>query len=134
VHTDEARRPMRSTLDAGFLTWSHIRILPAPAALPASALSNDDSMLHIVLNQAYNSRWSSSSCALSRGKSGNLVANCPAAALQSGTVDLRFFDPVSELGARVSLRALAAAGFAMPILGLMSLVSRRRTVAAADLA
>jgi hypothetical protein len=134
VHADGARQPMKSTLDAGFLTWSHIRILPTAAAFPVSAVGNDDPMLHIVLNQAYHNRWSSSACALSRGERGNLVANCPVAALREGVVDLTFFDPISELGTRVSLRAFMAVGFAIPILGLMSLVTRRRTVPASGLA
>jgi hypothetical protein len=134
VHADGARQPMKSTLDAGFLTWSHIRILPSASALPVGAVVNDDPMLHIVLNQAYHNRWSSSACALSRGERGNLVANCPVAALREGVVDLTFFDPISELGTRVSLRAFMAVGFAIPILGLMSLVTRRRTVPASGLA
>jgi len=116
-------------LDAGFLTWSHIRIIQSAAMLPVSNAAHADSMLHIVLNQAYHTRWSSSSCALTRGAGGNLVAHCPAAKLRSAGVDLTFFDPVSELGARVSLRTAAALSIALSLFGLMSLVPRRRALA-----
>jgi hypothetical protein len=129
VRADGADVTGSAALDAGFLTWSHIRILQSAAPVPVGNAANADRMLHIVLNQAYHTRWSSSSCALTRGGGGNLVANCPANKVQSEGVDLTFFDPVSELGARVSLRSLAVLSVALALFGLMSLVPRRRTLA-----
>lgn len=125
-----ADRSSNVPLEAGFLTWNHIRIAPAPASFRVHAVAHDDAMLHIVLNQAYHSRWSSSSCELTRGDRGNLVANCPATQVQAGPVDLVFFDPVSELGMRVSLQGIAALGIAVPLLALMSLLPKRRETAA----
>jgi hypothetical protein len=89
-------------------------------------------MLHIVLNQAYHTGWRSPSCTLARGDQDNLVANCPARTLQAGPVDLVFSDPVSELGAQVSVRAAMALGAVIGLLVLMSLIPKRRTVTAPD--
>ena len=130
VTMDGARRPVRAHLDAGFLTWNHIRIQPRTGARAVPVANSADRILHIELNQAYHAGWSSGSCRLTSGPKGNLVANCPGAETQSGPVDLTFFDPISDLGTRVSLRAFAALCLAVPLLGLMSLVPRRRAIAA----
>ena len=84
-------------------------------------------MLHIVLNQAYHTGWRSPSCTLSRGDQDNLVANCPARTLQAGPIDLVFSDPISDLGAQVSVRAATALSAVIALLGLLSLVPKRRT-------
>jgi hypothetical protein len=122
---DAANRSFNVPLDAGFLTWNHIRILPSASNLRVAAVAHEP-MLHIVLNQAYHARWSSPSCVLTRGDQGNLVANCPASAVHAGSVDLVFFDPVSDLGMRVSLQAFAAVGVGVPLFALMSLRPKRR--------
>ncbi len=132
VTLDGARQPVHAHLNAGFMTWSHIRILPRAEARALPVADRADRILHIELNQAYHTGWSSGSCRITRGPQGNLVANCPDAEVQSGPVDLTFFDPVSDLATRVSLRAFAALCLAAPLLGLMSLVPRKRAIAAAD--
>jgi hypothetical protein len=113
-------------LEAGFMTWNRMRI-----QAPAAAVSANDagSLLHITLNQAYHKWWSSQDCELTRGDQGNLVANCPAHTLQAKPADLVFFDPVSDLGMRVSLRAIVAVAGAALALGLMGLIPKRRPVA-----
>jgi hypothetical protein len=125
----DAAQSFNIALDAGFLTWNHIRILPSPSAPAVNEVSHPDSMLQIELNQAYHERWSSPNCAITRGAQGNLVANCPVRTVQAGAVDLTFHEPVSELGTRVSLQSLAALGVAMPLFGLLSLVPKRREFA-----
>lgn len=132
VAFDGSHRSIRPRLDAGYLTWNHIRIVPQPTAAPLMVAEYADRTVHIELNQAYHSGWSSGSCRLRRGPKGNLIADCPVAEAQSGPIDLTFFDPVSDLGMRVSLRAFAALCLAIPLLGLMSLVPRKRAIAAAD--
>jgi hypothetical protein len=124
--------PAPATLEAGFVTWNRMRI-QAPAA--AAAANPADSLLHITLNQAYHKGWSSPDCELTRGEQGNLVANCPLHTLQAKSVDLVFFDPVSDLGMRVSLRAVRATAAALLVFALLSAIPRRRAVAspAADL-
>ena len=56
----------------------------------------------------------------------------PGRTLQAGPVDLVFSDPVSELGAQVSMRAAMALGAVIGLLVLMSLIPKRRTVTAPD--
>src|SRR5882724_10434530 len=104
--------------------------IQAPAA--AAVANQADSLLHITLNQAYHKGWSSPDCGLTRGEQGNLVANCT---LQAKPVDLVFFDPVSDLGMRVSLHAIRATAAALLVFALLSAIPRRRAVAspAADL-
>jgi len=118
------------TLDAGFVTWNRIRI-----AIPASAVSNSpvarpfdftSSTVRIELNQAYHSRWSSVACELSRSERGNLVASCPTDDVRAGPVDLVFFDPISDLGVRVSVRAVTILGTAMIVLALLNVIPKRR--------
>jgi hypothetical protein len=116
------------SMEAGFVTWNRIRI-EAPALAAASSGNDADPLLHITLNQAYHTAWSSPYCALTRGEEGNLVAHCPRHAVQAKPVDLVFFDPVSDLGMRVSLRAFITVAGAMLALGLMSLIPKRRPVA-----
>jgi len=107
--------------------------IQAPAA--AAVANQADSLLHITLNQAYHKGWSSPDCGLTRGEQGNLVANCPIHTLQAKPVDLVFFDPVSDLGMRVSLHAIRATAAALLVFALLSAIPRRRAVAspAADL-
>jgi len=120
--------PLPTALEAGFVTWNRIRI-HAPPLAAGSFANAADPFVHITLNQAYHTGWSSQDCELTRADQGNLVANCPQLTLQAKPVDLVFFDPVSALGARVSLRAVPLTTGAMLALGLMGLVPRRRPVA-----
>jgi hypothetical protein len=119
--------PQPPALEAGFVTWNRIRI-QAPVRAAAPSGNDADGLLHITLNQAYHTGWASADCRLTRGDQGNLVANCPDS-VQSKPADLLFFDAVSDLGMRVSLRALAAVAGAALALGLLSLIPRRRPVA-----
>jgi hypothetical protein len=122
------------TLDAGFVTWNRIRI-----AIPASAVTNSpiarpfgftSSTVRIELNQAYHSRWSSAACELSRSERGNLVASCPTDDIRAGPVDLVFFDPISDLGVRVSVRAMTILGMTMIVLALLNVIPKRRVAPA----
>ena len=117
-------------LEAGFMTWNRIRISRA-SATPSGfrAIGLRDPMLHIVLNQAFHTGWRSASCAVERGAESNLVASCPARALDGGPVELVFSDPVSELGTRVSLTAAPVLGISIGLLTL-GLIPRRRPIAA----
>jgi hypothetical protein len=124
VHTDSTADV---PLDGGFVTWNRIRLLTA-TALPDGTLSDPGSMLHIELNQAYHTGWRSTSCKLERGAKDNLVASCPIEELAAGPVDLVFSDPVSELGARVSLKAGLVLGVSISLLTLAALAPRRRPV------
>jgi hypothetical protein len=122
-----SQAPQPPVLEAGFVTWNRIRIAaPVPATAPSA--NDADGMLHITLNQAYHTGWSSTDCRLTRGDQGNLVANCPNS-VQSKPADLVFFDPISDLGMRVSLRAAIGLGGTALALALLSLIPRRRTVA-----
>jgi hypothetical protein len=120
-------------LEAGFMTWNRIRILKASNAPSGfSEIGLRDPMFHIVLNQAFHTGWHSTSCTVERGAEDNLVASCPAKELDAGPVDLVFSDPVSQLGARVSLTAGPVSGISIGLLTL-GLVSRRRPIAAPSL-
>jgi hypothetical protein len=61
-----------------------------------------------------------------RGTQGCLEP-CPTG--EAAPVDLVFFDPVSDLGMRVSLRAVPVIAGAMLAFGLVSAIPRRRAVA-----
>jgi hypothetical protein len=130
LHMDGTAQPA-ATLQAGFMTWNRMRIAAATeAAEPLNAATRDDSMLQIELNQAYHAGWRSTHCALTRSARDNLVANCPARDLQAGSIDLVFFEPVSELGKQVSIRAAIAVSIASSLLALLALVPKRRTATA----
>jgi hypothetical protein len=89
---------------AQFADWNHIRIASAFGASPGAA----GARASIVLNQAYHRRWSSNACTIASSAHGNMVATCDVAALARHPLELRFHDPVSALGARVSLAAWPA--------------------------
>ena len=115
-------------LAAGFVTWNRIRI----GAVPRSSdppTPWPDSPLQITLNQAWHTGWSSTDCKLSRGTDNNLVVQCPVETLRARTVDLTFFDPISDLGMRVSVRAAIVLIGTLLMLALMSVVAKRRTLA-----
>jgi hypothetical protein len=124
-HLSGAGKTSRVPLEAGFLDWNRIRI-EAPL-LPASAATADpDTVVRVVLNQAYHSGWTSAYCTVERGGEGNLIASCPERVLRTRPIDLVFFDRISDLGMRVSVRAASVLGTAMVLLGLMSLTPKRR--------
>lgn len=89
-------------LAAGFVTWNHIRI---SSAQPRAERANDRSRVVVVLNQAYHKFWHSPDCDLAPAARGNMVATCDSRAIARRPLDLEFHDPVSALGARVSLAA-----------------------------
>jgi len=130
VRVDGTAAPLDTSLEAGFMTWNRMRILPFTRVTPFHKIAQRESVLHIELNQAYHTGWSSPQCALTRGVHDNLVANCPARDLQAGPIDLVFFDPVSEIGKQVSIRAAVAVGIAVSLLGLLGLIPKRRTAPA----
>jgi hypothetical protein len=89
------------SLTANFMTWKLIRIMPA--APPSAQRPDDHSRVVVVLNQAYNRYWHSPDCELAPDARGNMVASCNA--IVHRALDLEFYDPVSALGARVSVAA-----------------------------
>jgi len=105
------------TLQANFITWNHIRIDPLPAS-PARG-----GTVRITLNQAFNRGWTSPTCQIDN-RNDALVAQCPSSAL-ARPVDLTFFDPVSALGARVSVAAWCSLPISLLALGLVATRSRR---------
>jgi hypothetical protein len=82
----------------------------------------------MTLNQAYHSGWSSQDCLLTRADQGNLVASCPANIVGTTAAELVFFDSVSDLGMRVSVRTAFALLWVALALGIMSLIPSRRAV------
>jgi hypothetical protein len=130
LRIDATSQPVNASLEAGFMSWNRMRILASPAANSFNATTKRDSMLHIELNQAYHTGWSSPHCVLTSGAHGNLVAHCPVHDLQAGPIDLVFFDPVSERGKQVSIRAGIAVGTAAGLLAFLSWIPKRRTAAA----
>ena len=130
VHTDATTEV---PLDGGFVTWNRIRLLTAAAPEDGATVANLGSMLHIELNQAYHTAWRSTSCTVERGPKDNLVASCPVEKLAAGPVDLVFSEPVSDLGARVSLKAALVLGVSISLLTLVALAPRRRPVVAPEL-
>jgi hypothetical protein len=131
VRTDGTALPLNTSPEAGFMTWNRIRILPSSiAGGPFHNVAQRNAMLHIELNQAWHTGWSSPQCALTRGAHDNLVVNCAAETLQAGPIDLVFFDPVSEIGKQVSIRAAVAIGIAVGLLALLGLIPRRRAATA----
>jgi hypothetical protein len=125
IRADASGATPAAPLQAGFVTWNRIRIgSPAPTIRASTA-----SVLRIELNQAYHARWTSAHCTLTRGDQGNLVASCPVEDLRSGPVDLVFFDPISDLGMRVSVRAATVLGPAMLMLALLNAIPKRREAA-----
>jgi hypothetical protein len=132
VRADAAIARPNTSLAAGFVTWNRIRIQDSQTTAPVARDTHPDPVLHIVLNQAFHTQWSSPDCELTRGERGNLVANCPAQSLHGRSVDLVFSDPVSDLGMRTSLRSGAVVAVAFTLLGLMSLMPKRREVTSPD--
>jgi hypothetical protein len=132
LRIDGTSQPVDAALDAGFMSWNRMRILapPSPALSSINAAAQRDSVLQFELNQAYHTGWSSPHCALSSGAHGNLVARCPARDLTAGPIDLVFFDPVSERGKQVSIRAGIAVGMAVGLLAFLGFIPKRRTAAA----
>jgi hypothetical protein len=110
----------RSSLQAGFLTWNHIRIIRKPMAAPGGGAEGTQSTVRIVLNQAYHPLWRTPDCAMERGPQNNLVAACSADRLRKGPIDLTFFDAVSELGMRTSCVAWIFMGALLVLLSLIA--------------
>lgn len=104
---------------ARFMTWNRIRIESAASMPPGINVS---SSVHIVLDQAYHKFWRAHDCELSASDSGNLVASCPAGVIRDRPIELRFHDPVSELGTHVSVVAWAGWLAAMAIVWMLSLI------------
>jgi hypothetical protein len=108
------------TLQASFITWNHIRVTPLPQTGTAIA------EFRITFNQAFNRGWTSPMCEIDN-RQDNLTARCPASAL-AGPIELTFFDPVSALGARVSVAAWCALPIGLATLALMAAWTRRRSM------
>jgi hypothetical protein len=126
LHTEAAGHPVDASVEAGFMTWNRMRILTSSATSISDA-ARHGLMLHIELNQAYHTGWKSPQCSLTRAAHDNLVAICPARELLAGPIDLVFFDPVSELGKEISIRAAIAVSVAAGLLATLALIPKRRT-------
>jgi hypothetical protein len=120
LRIDGDSRSSPAVLQAGFVTWNRIRIAAPPASQAGGTL------LRITLNQAYHTGWSSPDCLLTRGEQDNLVATCPESRVRSGAAELTFFDPISDLGMRVSRWSAFALLSAALALGLVILIPSRR--------
>jgi hypothetical protein len=127
LRVDGSDRSSDTQLQVGFVTWNRIRIA-APARADAPARIRTGSRLQMTLNQAYHSGWSSQDCLLTRADQGNLVASCPANIVGTTAAELVFFDSVSDLGMRVSVRTAFALLWVALALGIMSLIPSRRAV------
>jgi hypothetical protein len=111
-------------LRAEFASWSRIRIQAdcGFAQTPAACNPPPGSRLQIILKQAFHSDWRvPSECETGATGSGNLILECPVDRLLHSPLELVFRDPLSELGARVSILAwkawiclAAAAGLLLP--------------------
>jgi hypothetical protein len=115
-----ARAGTPASVTAQFSDWNHIRI---SSCSPAQATA-DGAHEVIVLNQAYHRLWRSDECAIASTARGNMVATCDVAALARHPLELRFHDPMSALGARVSLAAWPA--WLGTMLALLTLGAVRR--------
>jgi hypothetical protein len=96
---------LEPAIRAEFASWSHIRI-QADCGFAQLAACNPPpgSRMRIILKQAFHSNWwAPSDCETGRTGSGNLVLACPTARLLQSPVELVFWNPLSELGARVSV-------------------------------
>lgn len=85
-----------SPTDIKLLSWNHLQLRDASAVAIGTRV--------IVLNQAWNSRWSAAGCDVLRGPADRLGLRCSNEQLRKG-VDLVFADQVSTAGAEVSARA-----------------------------
>jgi hypothetical protein len=108
-------------LTAKFMTWDNIRIR---SASPPVDRTNEPSRVDVVLNQAYNKHWHSTDCNIAADAHGNMVASCDRGAILRHPLDLEFYDPVSALGARVSIEAWS--GWLTAVLALLIFGSARR--------
>jgi hypothetical protein len=112
-----------------FSTWSHIRLrIDTPNAVDSMSNSSSGSeRTQVSLRQAYHTSWRARGCDTYADARGNLAVDCPASSLRGGSVELQFNDPVSELAARVSIRAWRYWLPASAALVLSLLVSSLRT-------
>ena len=127
VRVKASNRSAHTDLQAGFVTWNRIRIA-APLLADVASTNGPGSRLHITLNQAYHTGWSSPDCLLTSGAQGNLVASCSENIVRTRAAELVFFDPISDLGMRVSLCTACALLCAALALGLIALIPSRRGV------
>jgi hypothetical protein len=125
VNLDKVQGMDRTSLQAGFLTWNHIRIIRSPTAAPSDTTEGAQSVVRIVLNQAYHKLWRTPDCAVERGATNNLVAACSAERLRKGPIDLTFYDPISELGMRTSCVAWIFMGAVLVLLSLIAWLQAR---------
>jgi hypothetical protein len=107
-----------------FVTWSHIRILPATVR---AAAPRTRGLVEVELNQAYHTMWSTGNGAgLVEGEQGNLTVVCSLDRLERAPLELIFHDPVSNAGVRASIIAWTVLGLALPMLiAACRFVSRR---------
>ena len=116
----------QGVFQAGFVTWSHIRlrsqnlppIIDAPLSKPAH--------VQVVLNQAFHPFWQAAGCQTARTDHGNLIVDCPMARLRDAPVDLEFNDALSEFAATISTRAWGLWMAAIGGLCFLGIVSRRK--------
>jgi hypothetical protein len=96
-----------SIVQAGFSTWSHIRLaVDCPLSGDgASCAAPAGGRMQLVLRQAYHPLWSAPGCDTYASVHGNLVVDCPSSRLHDGAIELDFRDATSDLAARVSVRA-----------------------------
>jgi len=130
VSGDDEQGRLREQISARFLSWSriqlrlHNRFLAVPTSyVPLEAGTAPDHLL-ITLNQAYHPQWRAPECTIRRSEQGNMVVDCPYAALKSTPVSLEFRDAMSARGVEVSRVAWI---WWLLIIGLVSFLAALRS-------
>jgi len=90
-----------STLTAGFRSWNELYVRKKNTKPTAN---DDEEMLTITLNQAWNRYWRAPGCKILRGENDLLTIQCSEANLSKG-INVYFDDELSTVAATVSQRA-----------------------------
>jgi hypothetical protein len=92
-------------IEAGFATWSRIRLMMDCTAsnVAGSCATSLHDRTEVTLSQAYHSGWHAAGCETHPSTQGQLIVSCPASRMREGPIDLHFDDPISDAGARVSM-------------------------------
>ncbi len=117
----------QASVQAGFVTWSHIRLQSQniPPAIGADPVG-EPARIQVVLNQAFHPFWQAPGCRTARNDHGNLIVDCPLPRLREAPVDVQFNDALSEFAATISTRAWGLWIATIGGLGFLLILWRRR--------
>jgi hypothetical protein len=92
-------------VEARFGAWSRIRLTMECTRSDAgdSCATPFHDRTEVTLSQAYHTGWHAAACQTRPGTQGQLIVSCPASRMREGPIDLHFDDPISDVGARVSM-------------------------------